>query len=287
MKTPIKNTRQYALDYIGMGFSVLPLHAAIQKNGVLVCSCGKSDCKSSAKHPIGSLALQGLKNASSDPITIKKWFSGIGQRNIGIATGGISGFVAIDIDPRHGGDASLAALEQKYGLLPQTLRWKTGGGGEHILFKYPGGNIPNSAGAIGPGIDVRGDGGYIVAPPSRHKSGGYYELPEDLSLDTPLAPLTPWLLALMKKGGSGSVTTEKRPIKDMVRERVPEGQRNTTITRISGHLIAKMVDPGICLDLMLAFNDKYCKPPLDEREVIRTVKSIEQINFKKRMNGGK
>lgn len=278
------NLKGFVRAYIERGFAVLPLHTTIGKGEHTSCSCGLLDCRNSAKHPIANLVPSGLKAASSDPAVVKGWFSGFTQSNVGIATGAISGIIVLDIDPRHGGDKSLRKLEAKHGDIPATLRWKTGGGGEHILFRYPGELIRNSVGILGEGIDVRGDGGYIVAPPSRHKSGNFYVLPEDMSIDTPLALPPPWLLRLLRQSGRPQSKCGTSPISQVVGKRVPEGQRNTTIARISGHLLAKRVDPHICHELMLAFNAKYCAPPLDEQEVGRTVASIDRLAFKQLMN---
>lgn len=279
------SVKKYTKDYVSRGFCLLPLHTALEKGGTLICSCGKKDCSAPAKHPWGNLVPKGLKDASSSSEKIRRWFSSLSSKNVGIATGRISAIIALDIDVRHNGDKSLAALEEKHSPLPTTLRWKTGGGGEHILFKHPGGTLKNSAGMLGEGIDVRGDGGYIVAPPSRHITGNYYELHNDVSIDEKLAEIPAWLLALLRKGKSSSNSSGKgQAIRDVVREKVPEGQRNTTIARISGHLLAKRVDARICLDLMLAFNEKYCSPPLDEKEVTRTVASIEHLAFTKLIN---
>ena len=147
-----------------------------------------------AKHPVGSLVPKGLRDATKDPAVIDEWF-GRGRFNIGIVTGAISGIVALDVDPRHDGDQTIRRPRGEHGLLPSTWRFLTGGGGEHILFRHPGSTIPNSAGKIGPGVDVRGDGGYIVAPPSEHISGRLYAIsvdhhPDEVALADP--PL--WLL---------------------------------------------------------------------------------------------
>ena len=96
--------------------------------------------------------------------------------NVGVATGAPSGFWVLDVDPRHGGDASLAALiERETGAVNVDLgtffaTWCviTPSGGMHLWWKLPKGvEVPCSAGDIGPGLDVRGDGGYVVVPPSR------------------------------------------------------------------------------------------------------------------------
>jgi hypothetical protein len=164
--------------------------------GYLYCSCNALDCKASAKHP---QTLRGLKDASTTPDTIKQWWRSMPYANIGLVTGAVSGVIVLDVDVRHGGDLSLSKLEQQHGALPVTWRFLTGGGGEHILFRHPGGNVPNSAGKLGSGLDVRGDGGYIVAPPSRHISGNYYAVSEQHAPSTvPLAAAPPWLIELVQ-----------------------------------------------------------------------------------------
>src|SRR5262249_45039977 len=115
--------------------------------------------------------------------------------NIGIVTGCRSGLVALDIDPRHGGDETLAQLERENGPLPPTPRFLTGGGGEHILFRHPGFPVRNSANELGAGVDTRGDGGYIVAPPSAHISGRRYAISVDHHpQDVGFAPLPDWII---------------------------------------------------------------------------------------------
>src|SRR3989304_5847375 len=106
--------------------------------------------------------------ATIDNERIRHWF-GSGRphenANIGIVCGSESGLVALDIDPRHGGDASLAALEAKYGALPATVESQTGGGGRDLRFKKPQkAPIANNSNRLGPGIDVKATGGQIVAP---------------------------------------------------------------------------------------------------------------------------
>jgi hypothetical protein len=85
-------------------------------------------------------------------------------------TGAASDLTVLDIDPEHGGADSLAALEQRYGALPATIEAVTGGGGRHLYFAHPGGIVHNMV-AIESGIDLRGDGGFVVAPPSTHPNG--------------------------------------------------------------------------------------------------------------------
>ncbi len=108
----------------------------------------------------------------------------------------MSGVVVLDVDPRNGGDEALAALETRHGPLPATWRVLTGGGGEHVFFRHPGNPVNNAKGRLGPGLDLKADGGYVVAPPSEHMSGQRYALSIDHHPDeVPLADAPDWLLA--------------------------------------------------------------------------------------------
>jgi hypothetical protein len=110
--------------------------------------------------------------------------------------------VVVDIDPAHGGDASLADLVASNGPLPATLEVSSGGGGRHLYFEHPGGRVPNSAGQLGAGLDVRGEGGYVLIPPSRHGSGRRY-----LWAHRPLRPLPAWLTHLVTEAHETSPTS--------------------------------------------------------------------------------
>ena len=103
-----------ALDYAQKGWRVIPLHS-IKANGK--CSCGNDNCKSLGKHPRIS---EWEKAATKNTKAIENWFSNWPESNIGIVGGPDSGIAVLDVDPRHGGDESLRALETKYGSLPQT-----------------------------------------------------------------------------------------------------------------------------------------------------------------------
>ena len=123
---------RHALAFVRRGHKVLPLHWPIRVNGRMVCSCKKAaDCgKNSAKHPYGRLVSRGLLDASTDETVIRKWWADTPQANLGVVTDKL---VVLDIDPRHNGDSSLAALERDHDF-PPTWRALTGGGGEHIIF---------------------------------------------------------------------------------------------------------------------------------------------------------
>lgn len=163
------NKLDAALAYAAQGWNIVHLYWI--ENGY--CSCGKQDCKSPGKHPIPA---NGLKVATTDPVTIGRWFTMFPRANIGIATGRESGIWALDVDPGKGGDDSFNSMSKRYDF-PDCFHSMTGGGGDHWIFAYPvieGISIPSRV-EILPGLDVRGDGGYIVAPPSDHISGALYE----------------------------------------------------------------------------------------------------------------
>ena len=162
----VQNNRENALAYAGRGWNVLPLHEVVDGE----CACGSISCKSKGKHP---KIPHGLRGASRDLADVRVWWNRWQNANIGIVTGSASGFWVLDIDPRNGGDDSLEDLILEYGELPDTLMAHTGGGGRHFFFKMPAEGM--RSGKLAKGIDIKGDGGYIVAPPSNHISGGYYK----------------------------------------------------------------------------------------------------------------
>src|SRR2546428_875262 len=117
------------------------------------------------KIPLGRFAPHGFLDATVDPEVIDAWWSVEPEAGIGLRTGRASGTVVIDVDPRHGGDVSLAKLEEEHGPLPETIEAITGGGGRHLVFAYPAGDLDISnatqRGGLS-GIDVRAEGGYIA-----------------------------------------------------------------------------------------------------------------------------
>ncbi len=174
----------HALTYAHRGWPVLPLHRPTPSG----CSCKDADCASPGKHP---RTRHGLADATTDPRRVAGWWRRWPDANIGVATGGDAGIVVIDVDPPDG-EPSLQRLAADRPL-PDTLTARTGSGGRHLVFAYPqaGHSVRNRAG-MRPGLDVRGDGGYVVVPPSAHASGRAYAW---LEQDLPPAQLPGWLLA--------------------------------------------------------------------------------------------
>jgi hypothetical protein len=232
--------------------------------------------------PRGKIPLtsHGCKDASTDPAIVRSWWTTWPTANIGLATGPASGVFVLDIDGLEG-EASLKALEMEHGHLPPTVEAITGGGGRHLFFRWPAGmEISNSAGRLGLGLDVRGRGGYVVAPPSIHPSGKGYAWSVDAVQEPADAPR--WLLDLIIRPPDEA--TQRTPPAEWLElmKGANEGSRNETITRIAGKLIRCYLDPPLVLELCLAWNDARCKPPLPADEVVKVVYSIAACELRRR-----
>ena len=266
-------TVKRALDYADQALAVLPLHSVVDGR----CTCGKPACKKRGKHP---RTKHGVKDASSDPDTIVGWWATWPDANVGIATGKRSGIVALDVDKEGGGDASLAALEGRHGRLPETVESRTGGGGRHILFLSPSRPVPSSAGALGAGLDVRGDGGYIVAPPSVHKSGREYAWDPARTLGrAPIAPLPSWLLGLLarpgadRRSGEGPSETRARFRWEDVLDGVRRGRRHMSIFLMTSSLRGQATPETVAQTLALHAAGN-CTPPLRADEALAIVRDV-------------
>jgi putative DNA primase/helicase len=249
-----------AMAYADLGWPVLPLWS-VDANGD--CLCGKKDCPSPGKHPHGKYAHHGLKDATTDGGAIGQWFND-GPINIGIRTGTESGLVALDVDPGHGGNES----RKKLGDLPSTPRVQTGGGGEHHFFKHPGGNVCNSAGALGPGLDIRADGGYVVAPPSLHTSGKEYKWLVDARV-----PLADMPKRLRQKPTARELKAEV-PVERS--DTIKEGERDNTLASTAGTMRRRGMGFEAIYAALQKQNEASCMPPLSDRDVERIARSVSR-----------
>jgi putative DNA primase/helicase len=221
--------KDWARFYAGMGWAVFPTHTI--RDGA--CSCGR-ECTSPGKHPI---PFEGCKAATLDAAVIDAWWDKTPDANLAIATGSISsGLFVVDIDGPEAFDAYLDIM----GVGAPT-HVKTGGGGNHVYFSYPEGR--NTHWKIADKIDTRGEGGYVLAPPSLHRSGKRYEWwgpePNWSAMGQPLPEV---LVELLKpriatppaepKINHGSSTAYAEGIRKNALLRVRaagEGQRNSTL----------------------------------------------------------
>lgn len=238
----------HALHYAAEGFAVFPLVPG-------------------GKEPA---TAHGCKDATTDEARIRSWWEADSRRNIGIATGAASGVWVLDIDGRTGAFA-LDGLELEHEPLPATLVALTGGGGKHYYFAHVPG-LRNRAGVVR-GIDVRADGGYVVAPPSLHPSGEVYRWDEGTS---GIGEAPAWLLELVRSRPKPRPTppqaaqeplpasVEPKTIRDPARYALgalraatrdvasaPDGERNATLNKRAfslvehiqaGHLTREVVE---------------------------------------------
>lgn len=181
---------QEALSLASRGWRVLPVHP-IREDGA--CGCGRP-CPSPGKHP----ALMAWQDgATTDPAVIESWWASMPKAGVGVATG--DGLLVLDIDVKPGkrGDLTLEDLEATHGRLPYSVRARTGSGGLHVYLGLPDGRSASNSSPFS-GIDVRGQGGFVVAPPSPHASGGRYEWLDGGPEECPLEPAPEWLLDLLR-----------------------------------------------------------------------------------------
>ncbi|MDQ2839330.1 MAG: bifunctional DNA primase/polymerase [Actinomycetota bacterium] len=157
-----------------LGWPVLPVAGMVGGT----CGCrARARCAHPAKHP---LIKDGTRSATVSVGQVRDWWRYWPWAGIGIVTGARSQLVVVDVDPRHGGHDTLGLLVERRELSAATLTARTGSGGLHLCYRLPAGHkAANTSGRLPgvgdtPGIDVRGDGGYIVAAPSSHRSGDRY-----------------------------------------------------------------------------------------------------------------
>jgi hypothetical protein len=228
---------EYALSYASQGYAVFPL-------------------KPNTKTP---LTEHGFKDATKDPEAIRRWWTEWPEANVGVATGRVSGIVVLDIDRKHGVDGAVSAAELE---LPKTLTIRTPSGGFHLFYKAPTGVIVPRRIGVKPGLDVLGEGGYVVAAGS-YINGTAYEIVRNL-------PIADCPEVLINLAGKASVTQE--PAKDS--KKIGAGQRNNYLTSVGGKLRRIGFSTDEMVAALLAINTSRCDPPCSEAEVRRTAASV-------------
>ena len=267
-----------ALQYAERGWPVFPCHTP----GGAGCSCCRPDCSSPGKHP---RTTKGFQDATTDRGVVAGWWRRWPQANVGVVTGRPSGLVVIDIDPRHGGIESMRQLVDQHGPLPVGPRVQTGSGGWHLFYADPGRLIRNSVNQVGPGIDVRANGGYVIAPPSLHVAGDRYvwtrvgqpgDMPEWLEslVDPPrieyrnAAEPMP-MSAALDKWAAAALRGEV----DRVRN-APDGCRNHTLNR-AAFALGQIAGAGIITETEVESHLHHAaiSAGLGEREALLTIRS--------------
>jgi len=246
---PMSNPRLNApLDHARRGWPVFPIHNP-EGGG---CSCADL-CSSPCKHP---RTPHGLKDATTDPEQIRKWWTLWPEANNAHVTGADSGIVAVDLD---GPIGQAAFMERCGGELPKTVTVRTGRGLQ-LYFAHPGYTVGNRAGVL-PQVDIRGDGGYVVGEGSGHINGKTYEYivsPDEAEL----APLPEWLL---------EAPLPEPKAKGLVEHPITEGGRNDHLYRFIRSHVARGDRPEVVRAAARAENLAACSPPLSDTEVTKII----------------
>ena len=244
-----KNMKEWALHYAEMGLAVFPLACRDKVPAV----------------------VDGCKAATTERTTIERWWDKNPQYNIGIATGNkSSGLVVIDldVDKNKGIDGYdvLRDWQNKHGKLPETWQSITGRGGYHYFYKDA--IVHSNRVGLYEGVDIRGEGGYIVAPPSVHPNGNIYEWeqgPEEYEIAQVDNIVNDFLKGEKQRRDSEHKTNFKVP------ELIPEGKRVDTIVRLIASLRTKGLDDDAIKAAVRVENEKRCNPPLKEKELEKAV----------------
>jgi len=232
-----------ALEYASWGWHVLP----VVKNG---------------KNPA---TLHGVNDATTEPITINRWWTATPDFNIGIAAGRKSGIIVFDIDPRNGGDQSFEVwLEQHGGEFPETQHQLTAGGGHHFIFKY---DERLKSCKVAEGIDLLCDGRYFLASPSKIGDRCYeWELSSDPETGIEPKPMPECWIETILSGG-------KKREKQILDSDIIEGNRNNGLTSLGGSLRNLGMREAEILSALMVVNER-CSPPLPASEVRQIVQSV-------------
>lgn len=249
MAAEVKNMKEWALHYAEMGLAVFPLACRDKVPAV----------------------VDGCKAATTERTTIERWWDKNPQYNIGIATGNkSSGLVVIDldVDKNKGIDGYdvLRDWQNKHGKLPETWQSITGRGGYHYFYKDA--IVHSNRVGLYEGVDIRGEGGYIVAPPSVHPNGNIYEWeqgPEEYEIAQVDNIVNDFLKGEKQRRDSEHKTNFKVP------ELIPEGKRVDTIVRLIASLRTKGLDDDAIKAAVRVENEKRCNPPLKEKELEKAV----------------
>lgn len=246
-----------ALWYSTQGWNVIPLHwVDSDDEDQPICSCGKADCPRPGKHPLLS---NGVRAASRDPGQVRAWWKQWPEANIGIATGLVSGIAVLDLD----GEEAETTLKEGELCVPDNGPIVSTGKGRHIYMMCPDEGVPNFVKRL-PGIDFRGDGGYVIAPPSNHISGRVYKWAQNP--DKPLPEVPQWILDLIEE--QRTERAGKLP------DKIGDGERNDTLARLGGYLRRKGMSPDAIFAALKVENAERCDPPLPEEDVETIARSV-------------
>ncbi len=260
-----------ALHYAENGYAVIPLHTILPSSGA--CSCGRPHCSSPAKHP---LTANGLKDASTDPDVVARWWQTWPSANIGVLTGPPSkNLVVLDFDGGKYDEDAFHRVQDLLGDLPFSTGWtvKTGTG-FHLWFQSDqAGQIKNSASKLSPGVDIRGAGGYVVAPPSLHWTKAHYAWqlnPQGNALRLPDLP-EDWEDYLVQLS---SQPAPAPPVSTGQADKIPAGDRHRFLLSFAGRLRHAGLEEAELELALNRVNQERCDPPKTPDEIKKLAKSV-------------
>lgn len=241
-------------------------------------------CKPRRKEP---LTVSGFKNATVDERTILHWWDRRPDANVGVACGA-SGIVVLDIDSKQGADPR--EIISRLGLTHQPIVWTGEAGppdaehpnslagvrGAHIPFRGPHRTCDTTI----PGVELRGNGSYVIAPPSVHPSGVAYA--GDLPATIWLSELPKGVLEIIPVSGEPGTAAPAAEWLSIVRDGVAPGRRNKQLARLVGHLLRRWVDVRLVAELAHLVNTHRFQPPLPGEEVDRIIDSITTAELLRR-----
>ncbi|MBX9625904.1 MAG: bifunctional DNA primase/polymerase, partial [Gemmataceae bacterium] len=275
------SNKDVALGYAGLGWQVFPCHWASGGR----CSCGRPDCDRVGKHPMTG---SGFKDATSEPGQVGRWWDQWPDANIGVATGPDSGIFVLDLDGPEA-VAELEHLEARHGELPATVMAHTGKG-SHRYFRWDTDRpVKNRAKINGVGIDVRGEGGYVIAAPSMHQSGKRYEWLRSPG-EAAVSDAPDWLVELVSgSGGRAAGRTNAGRVGDFGLDLrnapgVLEGGRHDAAARLIGAELGRGHDPVDVLDWAYQWADR-CDPPMGQEEVKKILTDLRDKDLRKLTEG--
>ncbi len=242
----------YALQYAQAGLRVFPLSP-----------CDKMPLQGS----------RGLHESTNNPDKIRQWWTTNPFYNIGCATGG--DIVVIDIDEgtdnnggNKSGEDSITQWQSENGQLPDTLTAISGKGGRHLYYRTTH-KCSSKTGVI-KNVDIRADGGYIVLPPSIHPNGNRYTWVDDFNFDK-IAVANDIVRKLIC---ANHKSPRNLPSNDNI---IPQGTRNDTLYRRGCSMQGRGLDDAVIYSRLADINNKQCKPPLEEKELLKIYNSVVQL----------
>lgn len=238
--------------------------------------------------PAGKKPIEGFKwkeQCTKDPDKVSRLWTRYKDANIAVVCGKPSGnllVIDLDIDENTGvnGMDDLADWEQEHGKLPDTMQVITGKGGVHMYYRTDGREIPNRV-RLYDGIDLRTDGGYVVAPPSVHpETGAYYEIEEGMDGPPVIADANDLVYEFISKGEFNRDKLTRKPTELVLGEPIPEGKRDWTMFRLACKLRNFGLGEDGILNAITAENIELCQPPLLRGQLKKITRSAMKYDPK-------